>query len=124
MQTAMAALALGGLPLILMAFWGVFAKAEAPIRLFLYYMLLLFVVDVVFIVKDLIFVGPCEHMPSIISKNGAAFTCGIARVFNCFTIFVVLGIEFYFFFVVMSYCEELSLGGPDLSDLAYDGDRK
>lgn len=120
-----AAMALAGLPLLLVAFWAVVVKAEAPIRLYVYYMVASLSVDVFFIVKDLVISGPCQNLPEVVAASGAAFACGMARVFNSVTIFFILGVELYFIFVVMSYCEELSLGGgPDLSDLAYYNDPK
>lgn len=124
-QICNAALALAGLPLILVAFWAVVAKAEPPIRLYVYYMVLVFSVDIFFIVKDMIISGPCQHLPGVIAESGAAFACGMARLFNSVTIIFILGVELYFVFVVLSYCEELQLGGgPDLSDLAYYNDPK
>jgi hypothetical protein len=124
-QVFAAAIGLAGVPLMLGALWGVAAKAEAPIRLYVYYMVVVMAIDVFFILKDMVFSGPCQHLGSVIGSNGAAFACGMARIFNSFTIFFILGVEMYFIFVVMSYAEEVQLGrGPDLSDLAYYNDPK
>jgi len=124
-QIFAAAMGLAGVPLMLGALWGVSAKAEAPIRLYVYYMVVVMAIDVFFILKDMVFSGPCTHLGGIVGSNGAAFACGVARIFNSCTIFFILGVEMYFIFVVMSYAEELQLGrGPDLSDLAYYNDPK
>jgi len=124
-QIFAAAVGLAGVPLMLGALWGISAKAEAPVRLYVYYMVTIMAIDIFFILKDMVFSGPCSHMGGIAGAGGAAFACGMARIFNSFTIFFILGVEMYFIFVVMSYAEELQLGrGPDLSDLAYYNDPK
>lgn len=107
------------------ALWGVAAKAEAPIRLYVFYMAVVMAIDVIFILKDMVFSGPCQALGGVIGSNGVAFACGMARILNSFTIVFILGVEMYFIFVVLSYAEELQLGrGPDLSDLAYYNDPK
>ncbi|CAK0799289.1 unnamed protein product, partial [Prorocentrum cordatum] len=124
-QIFTAAMALAGVPVMLAALWGASAKAVAPIRLYVYYMLAAMAIDLVFILKDMVISGPCQHLPGVVGPGGAAFACGIARMLNSFTILFVLGVELYFIFVVRSYAEELRLAsGQDLSDLAYYSDPK
>lgn len=118
LQTFLAALAIAGVPLILLALWAVHNKAEAPLRLYSYYMVLSFLIDMVFIVKEFIITGACSHIPTIVSRNGEAFACGAARSANAFAVITAVSVELYLIFIVFSHCEELALGvGPDLSDL-------
>jgi len=124
-QIITAGLALAGVPVIAAAAWGIMAKAESPIRLYVYYMFFVMGVDIFFVLKDMVISGPCTSMPGLHEQSGAAFACGMARIFNSVTIFFIMGVEMYFIFVVASYAEELQLrGGTDLSDLAYYNDPK
>lgn len=118
LQTFLAGLALAGVPLILLALWAVHNKSEGPVRLYSYYMVLSFLVDMVFVAKEFIFTGACSHIPTIVSRNGQAFACGAARGGNTLAVAATVSVELYLIFIVFSYCEDLSLGGgPDLSDL-------
>jgi len=125
LQILAAALGLAGVPLMLGALWAVSAKAEAPLRLYVYYMVAVMAIDLFFILKDMVFSGPCQHLGGVVGSSGVAFACGVARISNSITIGLILGVELYFIFVVTSYAEEVQLGhGPDLSDLAYHHDPK
>eukprot|EP00419_Tripos_fusus_P005535 CAMPEP_0172694230 /NCGR_PEP_ID=MMETSP1074-20121228/26538_1 /TAXON_ID=2916 /ORGANISM="Ceratium fusus, Strain PA161109" /LENGTH=193 /DNA_ID=CAMNT_0013514717 /DNA_START=179 /DNA_END=760 /DNA_ORIENTATION=- len=118
-QTVVAGLALAGIPIIFVAFWGVSNRVEVPIRLYGYYMVLCLLLDLVFIVDEFCISSPCVESPTM-ARKGTAFQCGAARIFEFITVMAFLSIGFYMTFVVFSYCEELAAGGsgPDLSDLA------
>lgn len=118
-QTTWACFALAGIPLILLALHGVRQRHEVPIRLYLYYMFITFLVDEFFVVQQLVISGPCEHLPGVVAQNGAAFACGVARIVNAFLIFMVNVAELYGIYVVWSHCEDLAAGGggADFHDL-------
>mmetsp|Transcript_66693 Transcript_66693/g.210986 ORF Transcript_66693/g.210986 Transcript_66693/m.210986 type:complete len:242 (-) Transcript_66693:25-750(-) len=123
-QTVLAMYCLAGLPLIFGGLWGVYNKAEAPLRLFFYYFAVSLVLDLAFIVDSLIIQNPCLKLAGLIQRRGQAFACGAARGMNLFATFTMLGISFYLAFIVLSYCEDLALagGGPNLTDLAHTGE--
>jgi hypothetical protein len=119
LQTFLAGLAIAGVPLILLALWAVHNKSEGPLRLYSYYMVLSFLIDMVFVTKEFIISGACSHIPTIVSRSGEAFACGAARGANTVAVVTTVSIELYLIFIIFSYCEDLALsGGPDLSDLA------
>jgi len=119
MQTTWAAYSLAGIPLALVAMWGVQVRGEVPIRLFLYYAFTTFVIDEYVVVQQFVVSGPCDHLPASLELNGAAFACGAARIVNTLMILFINVIELYWIYVVWSYCEDLAAGGagPDFMDL-------
>lgn len=113
-----AAFCLVGIPLVLLAMWGMRRKQEVPINIYWYYLALSMIVDVGAIFWSLVIHGPCEMMPMMGMQGGRAFACGAARMANGVVIVSLLGLQGYILFVVASYCEDLSMcGGPDLSEL-------
>jgi len=119
------AVSLAGIPLILLAAWGIAAKIESFLRLYFYYMVLTFGTELVFAVLAVFTSGPCQGaLSSVVSGEGGrqghnAFACGVARVGGSSVLVVNFGVAAYFVFIVWSYCEDLAYGGsPDLSDLA------
>lgn len=123
-QTAIAAFCLAGIPVIIGGLWGVYYKAEAPLRLYWYYLVACLLLDMAFIVDSLIINNPCLHLGGLIARGGQAFACGAARGMNLFATGTMLGISFYLAFVVFSYCEDLSMAGSgqNLADLSYYGE--
>lgn len=119
LQIVVAGYTLSGLPIIIVAFWGTLNKAEGPLRLYWLYMVLTFAFDSVFIFKNFVLEGPCEHLPPVFSGSGRAFACGMARGTNVTSVVAMVVIQLYCIFVVHSYCDDLaqSAGGLDLGDL-------
>lgn len=118
-QIFIAGLCLAGLPLILLALWAVSQKYEVPIRMYWWYMVLCILVDMVFVVKDFVLTASCGHLPGVVDREGKAFACGVLRLANYGTVFMMIGVQCYCLFVVFSFCEDLAHGGgPDLTDLA------
>jgi len=116
-QATAAGFGLAGLPIILVAMWGVRTKNEVPVRFYGYFLLFCFVVDLVVSVLDLVVYSPCGISPSQ-SKAGTSFSCGASRIVNSSSFGLMFFISMYLIFIIFSYAEELSLGaGPDLSDL-------
>uniref|UniRef100_A0A7S2DRP7 Uncharacterized protein n=1 Tax=Alexandrium andersonii TaxID=327968 RepID=A0A7S2DRP7_9DINO len=125
-QTAIAAFCLAGIPIIVGGLWGIYNKAEAPLRLYWWYLVASLCLDMVFIVDSLILRNPCLHLGGLIARSGQAFACGAARGMNLFATGTMLGISFYLAFVVLSYCEDLAnIGsGPSLADLSAYGEAR
>lgn len=111
-QATVAGFGLVGIPVILVALWGVRTKNDVPIRLYGYYLLLCFVVDLVAFLGEFFMYSPCG------TPGTASFACGASRILNSGSVGLMLGISIYLTFIVFSYAEEVSMGaGPDLSDL-------
>mmetsp|Transcript_27434 Transcript_27434/g.79097 ORF Transcript_27434/g.79097 Transcript_27434/m.79097 type:complete len:248 (+) Transcript_27434:129-872(+) len=121
LETSMAGFSFAGLPVILLALWAVYHKVEAPIRLYLYYMVIGFVIDMAIIIDVFVINGPCQHIPNVFSRGGLAFACGAARMGHLFAIVTFVSISLYLIFIVLSFCEDLARSGtgPDLSDLSW-----
>lgn len=110
-QTLNAALCMIGLPFILAAAWGVFCRLEAPVRLYLYYMIASFGLDLAFMGAEFIAQDVCQTMPAILKKHGMAFACGVARLAAFAYVTQVIVIQLYFIFTIWSLCEEFQAGG-------------
>jgi len=124
MTTALLGYAMGGMPIIVMAFNGVGYRNEAQVRMYLYYMWITMIVLLGLIVKECILSGPCEHLPGVFTQDGIAWACGMARYVNIVVIVGSVSILAYFQHVVYSFCEDLAEvgGGPELADLALNKD--
>lgn len=110
-----------GIPIIFMGLWGAFQRAETLVRLYLWYMLVSFLLDIGFIIQNFVIQGPCMSLPSVIQGAGQAFSCGVARGVNGTLIAVMLGIQIYFIFIVWSFCEDLAeCGMMEIGDLGKD----
>jgi len=120
-EVALTAFCLAGLPIIIMAFWGVFQRIETLIRIYYWYQLISIAINLYFVFEELIFSGPCESVKTNVQGSGQAAACGMARGMNTIIVAFTVGIESYFVFIVWSYCEDLSEGGSaDIGDLAKD----
>jgi len=111
--------AMAGMPIIVMAFHGIFYRNEAQIRMYLYYMWVLFAIVLIFVVKEFVLSGACQNLSQVLQGQGSAFACGMARYMNIVIVVLSLSIMSYFQHVVLSFCEDIAAcgGGPDLSHL-------
>lgn len=118
-QVLLACFALAGIPIILVALWGVFHGNEVCVRVYLYYMILTFLLDIAYISSHFLFHHTCDDLPYIMAEQGRAWACGMTRVIDATSFLLLLVIPAYLIFVVFSYCEDMAEGGsgPDLSDL-------
>lgn len=116
-----AALALGGLPLIAGALWGVHNRAEGPIRLYFIYMVISFLLDEGLTIAGLVVASPCNLSPRGQAQQGKALACGAWRGFDFLTLVTLTGVEVYFMYVVLSFCESMRCGGAGarFGDLQY-----
>lgn len=119
---AAAAFALGGLPLIAGALWGVHNKSESPIRLYFAYMVIGFLVDEGSTIAGLFAASPCNSSPGGQgAQQGKALACGAWRGLDILTLATLTGVEVYFMYVILSFCESMRCGGagPKLGDLQH-----
>lgn len=113
-QTFNAAFCLLGLPFIFAAFWGVIHRLETHIKLYLFYTVVSFVLDMAYVLVFLVVQDSCTALPSVLKKHGAAFACGFTRIFTIFFIVMVTVIQLYFMFTIWSLCEDLKVGGSGI----------
>jgi len=121
LQLFAAGFALAGLPIIFMAFLGTLKKVEATIRLYLLYFLASFVLDMIAVYAAFPVLGACSKsaLPGIVSVGGKSWACGMARILNTSVIALTVLAQLYIFFIVLSFCQDLSEGGgPEIGDLA------
>lgn len=120
-NVAISGFCLVGIPIIFMALWGVFQRVETLVRLYFWYILASFLLDLGFIIQYFVVQNPCDSLPSRFQASGQAFTCGVARIVDGTLIALLIGIQVYFIFIVWSFCEDLAEnGGIDFSDLGKD----
>lgn len=102
---------LAGIPIIIVALWGVRYRFEPPVRFYLLYAFISFVIDVVYVVQIFLFRNACAHLSRETHGGSAAFACGIATGASATAAVVTVVLLLYFLYVVYSFCEELNDGG-------------
>lgn len=110
-QTFNAAWCLLGMPFIFAAIWGLIYRQESNVRLYLYYMMVSFGLDISYIIAYFATTDQCGNMPDALKQHGTAFACGFTRLMGLVFIMSMLIIVCYFIFTVWSYCEDLKAGG-------------
>jgi len=114
---------LAGIPIILLALWCVINKVETPLRLYLCYMILSFLIDMFFAIENLVYMSTCQEFMSVFAKSNRAFACGLSRALNAFMLISLISIQMYLMHVVASHCEDLAHGATaELSDLTHPRD--
>lgn len=109
-----------GIPFVLAGVFGVWQKNEAHVRLYLYYCMVSWVLDILGGLLVVYIYDPCTILPSAMThRKGGSQICGYVRLLVYGTIFLFGTISLYLIFVVWSYCEMLKIGGtgsglPDL----------
>eukprot|EP00932_Pfiesteria_piscicida_P007050 SRR837773.17037.p1 GENE.SRR837773.17037~~SRR837773.17037.p1 ORF type:complete len:183 (-),score=21.78 SRR837773.17037:40-588(-) len=118
-----AAWCLMGLPVIGGALFGIAHRVETNIRLYLYYLMLCFVMDVVLMVHAVLSEDVCRVAGTLVevgaSNFGEAFLCGTFRTISYVAVAAGVATEVYCLWVVWSFCEDLRDGksGPELWEL-------
>jgi len=118
-ETFTAAFCLLGLPFIFCGFWGVFARMEGHVRMYLLYMVASLTLDLFHLISFIVLGDICADMPSILEKHGSAFACGFMRLAAALLVVQVMVIQTYSLYIVWSLCEDLqaSGGGAGLPEL-------
>jgi len=112
-----------GLPIIFIGLVGVWQKLETHVRLYLYYFLATFGVDVGGLVYGFLVKDPCKTAHRVVSSAGEhlgeAFTCGVVEITAYFGVALAIVVEVYCLWTVWSFCEDVHRGmnGPALSGL-------
>mmetsp|Transcript_7654 Transcript_7654/g.22435 ORF Transcript_7654/g.22435 Transcript_7654/m.22435 type:complete len:257 (+) Transcript_7654:122-892(+) len=103
----MAGLALAGMPVILMGLLGTLYQNEVMVRVYVYYLLVLWIGSLYWTVKQFMMEMSCADVPRILQGQGKSFSCGMLRFFNifCAVLFVVVPMQLIFF--VHSYADQL-----------------
>mmetsp|Transcript_111085 Transcript_111085/g.313373 ORF Transcript_111085/g.313373 Transcript_111085/m.313373 type:complete len:246 (+) Transcript_111085:74-811(+) len=116
-----AAIALIGIPLILLAMCGMRWKQEVPLRIYLWYFLICVVVDLGYATWNHILPMMRCNLPSLETRERhmEAFACGASRGSASAIVFLLTAIQMYMVFIVASHCENIAEGGccPDFKDL-------
>eukprot|EP00746_Dinoflagellata_sp_MGD_P166058 gnl/MRDRNA2_/MRDRNA2_95705_c0_seq1.p1 gnl/MRDRNA2_/MRDRNA2_95705_c0~~gnl/MRDRNA2_/MRDRNA2_95705_c0_seq1.p1 ORF type:complete len:235 (+),score=20.79 gnl/MRDRNA2_/MRDRNA2_95705_c0_seq1:103-807(+) len=110
-QTFNAAFALFGMPFIFGGILGVWYGMETHLKMYLYYTIVSFSVDMMLLVSHLILNDVCNMLPAALKASGEAFACGFARVGAIIFIVAVVIIESYCIFTIWSLCEDFKAGG-------------
>lgn len=110
-QTFNAAWSLLGLPFCFAAVYGMWAKQESNMRVYLLYMLANCGLDLFCTMQFFVHNDVCGSMPRSLQRHGSAFACGTLRVGSVGMVLMMLIIMFYSTFTVWSYCEDLKAGG-------------
>jgi hypothetical protein len=104
-----------GIPIITAAIYGTMKRCEAPIRLYLGYLAICFVIDTVFLVDAIIQRETCtEHSSgfagvwtAMSADMGEAFMCGVFRVVSYVLVALAVCGELYSLFIVWSLCTDV-----------------
>eukprot|EP00443_Scrippsiella_acuminata_P048727 CAMPEP_0115331712 /NCGR_PEP_ID=MMETSP0270-20121206/86460_1 /TAXON_ID=71861 /ORGANISM="Scrippsiella trochoidea, Strain CCMP3099" /LENGTH=247 /DNA_ID=CAMNT_0002752519 /DNA_START=159 /DNA_END=902 /DNA_ORIENTATION=- len=117
-QTFNCGFALAGLPFIISGFSGMKYQHETHLRIYLYWLMLTFIIDFVFVLIDQV-KNNCLHIPQIFAESGGSFACGVMRIISIITLVMFLSFMGYAVFTVWSRCLELQIGGsaPSLEAL-------
>lgn len=119
LEQFMSGLAVAGIPVILLGYYGVLNKSAPCVALFFYYLSFLVVLDYCAGIYALIFSGSCGSITTMYGEGNSAFMCAIERIVKAIVSAMALGIQSYFLFVVFSYFQDLEWNGngASLADL-------
>lgn len=110
-QVVNSAFCLFGLPFIIAALYGVAYRQEPHIRLYLYYLVLSFVIDLAYVVYYMFVEDACGQMNSYTNSQGSAFACGMTRLVAFICIGLLAIIQGYCIFVLWSVAEDIRATG-------------
>lgn len=105
---------LASVPFIVAGFSGVRYEIEVHLRIYLYWLMLCFLLELIAI-GALLGQSSCSKIPSFLADFGGSFACGCMRIAELWgASMCVLGLG-YTVFVVWSRCEELKKGSSDVN---------
>jgi len=99
---------LGGIPFILAGFAGTFTKWETLIRLYWYYLLLLFFAALVWSVFAFLAPMGCHNLPAAVMRSQRSWACGVYRIFNIACVIAFVAVPGYLVALVHSYADNLA----------------
>lgn len=103
-------LALCSVPFILSGISGVKYGVEIHLRIYLYWLIVTFLMDLTFTTWFLVR-SDCSDIPAFLQAHGAAVACGSTRIFSVAYVTLVMIMFGYSCFLIWSKCEELQLQG-------------
>lgn len=110
-QVLNAAFCLFGLPFIAAALYGVSFRQESHVRLYLYYLLFSFVLDMGYVLWYMFVEDTCKNMPTQLASQGSAFACGMTRIISLIAVVLLAIIQGYCMFVIWSVAEDIRATG-------------
>eukprot|EP00418_Pyrodinium_bahamense_P017384 CAMPEP_0179122648 /NCGR_PEP_ID=MMETSP0796-20121207/57892_1 /TAXON_ID=73915 /ORGANISM="Pyrodinium bahamense, Strain pbaha01" /LENGTH=239 /DNA_ID=CAMNT_0020821273 /DNA_START=42 /DNA_END=761 /DNA_ORIENTATION=+ len=106
--------ALAGLPFLVSGASGLKYHIEIHLRLYLYWLMLTFALDVVFLLV-LLYMKSCVRMPEALIEMGGSFACGTLRLGSVTMLVLYVVLMGYAVYIIWSRCEQLQFGGSDAS---------
>mmetsp|Transcript_89885 Transcript_89885/g.238801 ORF Transcript_89885/g.238801 Transcript_89885/m.238801 type:complete len:259 (-) Transcript_89885:74-850(-) len=129
-QVIYAAFCLVGIPVTIMAFWGVLNHREVNLRIYLFYLACSCVVNLAFLIYICLIEDACNSVRFFMDSlsgdgrrqdipSGQAFACGVFRIASYLFVAIVVAVELYCLYVVWSMCEDVhsGRGGPEFAEL-------
>lgn len=117
-----------GIPIVLLAGWGLQHKLSQLIKLFLAYMVASLCIDFFFLLEALVFKNTCDHLAGVFLPVGStsAWDCGVVQSVDCCVCGAFLIVTTYFVWIVWSFCEDLDSGGSAdlIAELLYGHDNR
>lgn len=112
-QVFNAAWCLVGLPFIFAALWGLAFRQEANLRMFLFYQIVSFLLDLMYTIAFFLMTDVCVAgvLPGALQRHGESFACGSMRLFSFAFVAIMTIASIYFIFTIWSICEDLKIGG-------------
>jgi len=101
-----------GVPIITAGLWGVHHRLESHVRLYWYYLVLSFFIDMYYVVDIFVLRDACVHLAlEVQSRQGQAFACGVARSVSTASAVVLTLLFLYLIYIVWSWCEDVERTG-------------
>ncbi|CAE7940406.1 BIP2, partial [Symbiodinium necroappetens] len=95
-------------PIITAGLWGVYHRLEPHVRLYWYYLVLSFFIDMYYVVDIFLLRDACVHLAlEVQSRQGQAFACGVARSVSTASAVVLTLLFLYLIYIVWSWCEDV-----------------
>ncbi|CAE7237841.1 BIP5 [Symbiodinium natans] len=102
-----------GVPIIAAGLWGVYHRLEPHVRMYWYYLVISFLIDLVYVVEIFIARDACAHLaPEVQGRQGQAFACGVARGVSTASAVAFALTFLYLIYIVWSWCEDVEGIGP------------
>mmetsp|Transcript_43506 Transcript_43506/g.68897 ORF Transcript_43506/g.68897 Transcript_43506/m.68897 type:complete len:209 (+) Transcript_43506:95-721(+) len=111
MQVATFAWSLAGIPIILLALYGVCSKVVGLVRFYFWYLVVSFIVDFVFLYRIWLIQDSCAHLDSARIGHGRAFACSVARLTSFASVALLTAFLVYVIYLVWLYCKDRVSGG-------------
>lgn len=120
-QFTMIGFIMAGVPVILLALYGVARRMDVALRLYLGYLFISFIIDSVALIYFFLWKdndgckGSGAAFSHMSEEVGAAFMCGFLRILSYIGVAVAICMEVYCLFIVWSLCEDIHEGTNGLA---------